>query len=130
MMEWESLYKNLKVLNFGILLVLTSVSYFVMSHAFTVGIVIGGLIALASFHMLQHTIRKGFAPDRAQKTKKGLIIAKFFLRFGATGVLIYLVISRQWAHPVGLTVGLSIVVISIVILGLMSIRRMFLEETT
>jgi len=129
-MEWESLYKNLKVLNLGILLVLTSASYFVMSHTFTVGIVIGGLIALASFHILQHTIRKGFAPDRVLKTKRAFIIAKFFLRFGATGALIYLVISKQWVHPVGLTVGLSIVIISIVILGIMSVRRMFLEDTT
>lgn len=129
-MEWDSLYKNLKVFNWGVLLALTSVSYFVMSQAFTVGIVIGGLIALASFHILQHTIRKGFAPERAQKTKKAFIIAKFYLRLGATGTLIYLVISRQWVDPVGLTIGLSIVVISIVIFGIMSIRKVFSEETT
>ena len=128
-MEWDSLYKNLKVLNWGVLLVLTSVSFFVMSHTFTVGIVIGGLIALASFHVLQHTIRKGFAPERALKTKKTFIIAKLYLRLGAMGTLIYIVISRQWVEPVGLTVGLSIVVISIVILGLVSIRKMFSEET-
>jgi len=130
MMEWDSLYKNLKILNWSVLLVLTSFSLFVMSHTFTVGIIIGGLISLASFHMLQHTIRKGFAPERAQKTKRGVIIAKFYFRLGATGTLIYVFISRQWAEPVGLTVGLSIVVISIVILGLVSIRRTFSEETT
>ena len=129
-MEWDSLYKNLNVLNWGVLLVLTSVSYFVMSHTFTVGIVIGGLIALASFHMLQRTIHKGFAPERAQKTKKASIIAILYLRLGATGTLIYIVISRQWVQPVGLTVGLSIVVISIVILGLVSVRKVFSEETT
>ena len=130
-MEWDSLYKNLKVLNLGVLLILTSVSFFVMSHTFTVGIVIGGLIALASFHMLQHTIHKGFAPDRIEKKrKKASIIVKFYFRLGVTGILIYLVISRQWVHPVGLAVGLSIVVISIIIFGLVSVRRMFLEEKT
>ena len=129
-MEWNSLYKKLKVISWGVLFVLTSISYFVMSHTFTVGVVIGGLIALASFHMLQHTIRKGFAPDRVLKTKKSFIIAKFFLRFGVMGALIYIVISRQWVQPVGLTVGLSIVVISIVIFGLVSIRKVFSEETS
>ena len=129
-MEWDSLYKKLKILNLEILLVLTSVSFFIMSHAFTAGIVIGGLIALASFHMLQGTIRKGFAPERIQTRKKTSIISKFLLRFGAIGALIYLVISREWVQPVGLVVGLSIVVIGIFILGLVSVRRMFLEETT
>ena len=129
-MEWDSLYKNLKIISWGILLVLTSISYFVMSHTFTFGIVVGGVTAMASFHMLQHTIRKGFTPERILIRKKASIITKFFLRFGAMGALIYMVISRQWVHPVGLTVGLSIVIISIVILGIMSIRRMFLEETT
>ena len=129
-MEWERLYRNLKILNLGILLVLTSVSGLIMSHGFTLGIIIGGLIALASFHMLQRMIRKGFAPERSLKAKKASIMVKSFLRLGATGALIYLVISRQWVQPVGLTVGLSIVVISIFILGLVSIRHMFLEETT
>lgn len=128
-MEWEKLYRNLKVLSLGVLLVLTSISYFVMSHTFTGGIVIGGLIALASFHMLQRTIRKGFAPERALKTKKASIIARLFLRLGVMGTLIYIVLSRQWVQPVGLTIGLSIVVISIVILGLVSVRKMFSEET-
>ena len=129
-MEWDSLYKNLKIISLGVLLVLASISYFVMSHTFTFGIVIGGLIALASFHMLQHTIRKGFAPERTMIRKKAPIIIKFFLRFGIVGALIYMVISRQWVHPVGLVVGLSIMVISIVIFGIISVRRMFLEETT
>jgi hypothetical protein len=129
-MEWDRLYKNLKVLNLGILLLLTSVSCLVMSLSFTTGIVIGSLIAITGFHMLQRMIRKGFAPERGLKTKKASIMAKSFLRLGAMGTLIYIVISRQWVHPVGLTIGLSIVVISIVIFGLVSVHRMYLEETT
>ena len=129
-MEWDILYKKLRVISWGVFLVLTSVSNFLMSPTFTFGIIIGSLIAMAGFHMLQHTIRKGFAPERAKKTKRGVIIAKFFFRLGAMGTLIYIFISRQWVEPVGLTVGLSIVVIGIVIFGLVSVRRMFSEETT
>ena len=129
-MEWDSLYKNLKLISWGVLLVLTSVSYFVMSYTFTVGIVIGGLTALASFHVLQGTIRKGFSPERTPLAKRASIIVKLYLRLGVMGILIYTVISRQWVQPVGLTVGLSIVVISIIILGLMSVPKVFSQETT
>lgn len=128
-MEWHDLYKNLKRLNWGVLLVLTTISYFVMSHTFTTGIMMGGLIAFANFHLLQRTIHKGLSPELALKTSKGTIIAKLYLRLAAMGTLIYIFVSQQWVHPVGLTVGLSIIVISIVILSVLLICKTFLEET-
>ena len=128
-MEWHDLYRNLKILNWGVLLVLTTVSCFVMNHAFTTGIMMGGLIGFANFHLLQRTIHRGFSPELALKTRKGTIVAKFYLRLAAMGALIYVFVSRQWVHPVGLTIGLSIVVISIVILSVLLIRKTFLEET-
>jgi hypothetical protein len=128
-MEWHDLYRNLKRLNWGVLLVLTTISYFVMSHAFTTGIMVGGLIAFANFHLLQRTIHKGFSPELALKMRKGTLIARFYLRLAAMGTLITIFVSQQWVHPVGLTVGLSIIVVSIVILSVLLIRKTSLEET-
>ncbi|UCF84168.1 MAG: ATP synthase subunit I [Desulfobacteraceae bacterium] len=129
-MDWENLYRNLKYLNWVILLFLASVSFFLMENAFTTGIIIGGLIVIANFHVLQHTIRQGFFPDRSRNTKKASIIAKYYLRLAAMGILIYFFISQQWVNPVGLTIGLSIVVIGIVSLGIQMIRTTFSKEST
>ncbi|MBA7668622.1 hypothetical protein ES703_76736 [subsurface metagenome] len=46
------------------------------------------------------------------------------------GILIYFFISQKWVDPVGLTVGLSIVVIGIVSLGILMIRTTFSKEST
>jgi small-conductance mechanosensitive channel len=128
-MDWEHVYRNLKYLNWLILLLLASASCFVMSPAFTAGIIIGGLMVIVNFHALQHTIRQGFSPDDTRKTGKVSVIAKYYLRLAALGIVIYLSLSQKWVDPVGLTVGLSIVVIGIVSLGIQMIRKTFSKET-
>lgn len=128
-MDWEYLYRNLKRLNWIILLLLASVSYFVMSQAFTTGIIVGGLLVITNFHVLQHTLRRGFFPDGARKTRKAALIAKYYLRLAALGILIYIFLKQKWVDPVGLTVGLSIVVIGIVSLGIQMIRTTYSKET-
>ena len=47
-MEWKNLYRDLKRLNWVILLLLASVSYFFMSNSFTTGVIIGGLMVIAN----------------------------------------------------------------------------------
>jgi len=129
-MDWEHVYRNLKYLNWVILLLLTSASCFVMSPAFTAGIIVGGLMVIVNFHTFQHTIRQGFFPDNTRKAGKVSVIAKYYLRLAAMGILIYLSLSQKWIDPVGLTVGLSIVVIGIVSLGILMIRTTFSKETS
>ena len=129
-MDWEHVYRNLKYLNWVILLLLASVSYFLMSNNFTTGVIIGGLMVIANFHVLQHTIRQGFSADDSRTTKKTSVIAKYYLRIAAMGILIYFFISQKWIDPVGLIVGLSIVVIGIVSLGILMIRTTFSKEST
>jgi len=129
-MDWEHVYRNLKYLNWVILLLLASVSYFLMSNNFTTGVIIGGLMVIVNFHAFQHIIRQGFFPDDTRKTRKVSVIAKYYLRIAAMGILIYLSLSQKWIDPVGLTVGLSIVVIGIISLGILMIRTTFSKETS
>ena len=122
-MEWDKLFGNLKIMNWIILLLLGTVSYGVMKGSFTTGVIIGGLIIIANFHVLQHTIRRGFPSNGILIAKKASIIAKYYLRLAVMGMLIYLLITQRLVHPVGLVIGLSIVVISIVSLGIIMIWK-------
>lgn len=129
-MDWENIFRNLKALNWLILFVLASLSFFWMAEPFTTGIILGGFIIIANFRVLQHTICRGFASDRMSTVKKASIIAKYYLRLLAMAVLIYFLISRHWVHPVGFVIGLSIVVISIVSLGIhMSLKTSSCDVT-
>jgi hypothetical protein len=116
-MEWRKLFHRLDAFNWGMLFSLGVVSFATMSHKFTLGVIIGGLMVIANFYLLQQTIRQAFSPDGVLHVKKASIIAKFYLRLAAMGVIIYILIGRQWIHPVGLAIGLSVVVFSIVSFG-------------
>ncbi len=129
-MDWKEIYRELKVLNWVVLLLLALTSFFLMSNSFTAGIIVGGLMVIANFHVFQHTIRQGFLSDGQGKAKKAPVIAKYYLRLLAMGLLIYLVIAWRWVHPIGFALGLSIVVISIAALGIHMIHKTFSGETT
>lgn len=128
-MEWTSLYHRLKCINWVVLFVLASLSYFLMPPAFTTGIIAGGFLVMANLHVLQHTVRQAFSPDQAGGPKKGPVIVKYYLRLAGMGVLIYVLICQSWINPVGLILGLSIVVLSIALLGIQLARKTYSQET-
>ena len=129
-MDWKDLYRDLTALNWVILFLLATISFFWMSNAFTAGIIVGGLLVIANFHVFQHTIRQGLLTDGPGKAKKAPVIAKYYVRLLAMGLLIYFFMAQKWVHPVGFALGLSIVVISIAALGIHMIRKTFSGETT
>ena len=125
-MDWDKIYRELKRLNWLILLILSLISYFLMSHSLTLGIILGGLVIMTNFHVFQHTIRRAFSPQGVMQTAKISIIAKYYFRLLALGIIIYILITQGWVDPVGLALGLSTVVISIVSLG---VRRAWKTRT-
>lgn len=117
-MDWEKTYKDLRRLNWLTLLIMSLISTLFMSQIFTLGVILGGLIIIANFKVLQHTIRRGFSAAGGMSTGKLLIIMKYYFRLLALGVVIAFLIKRGWVDPVGLTIGLSTVVISVVGFGI------------
>ena len=118
MTDWEETYKDLKRRNWVILLLFGSLSAFIMGHAFTLGIILGGIIAILNFDIFQRIISGAFSSDRPERHKKILGIGIFYLRFVLIGIIIFFLIRRNWLDPIGLTIGLSIVVIGIVSFGI------------
>lgn len=118
MKDREKLLKQIKTTNWIILLILGSLSSVFMSATFTLGVILGGFIIIANFSVLQHTIRSAFSDQGVMRGKKISIIAKFYFRLAFMGLIIYILITTGWVNPLGLTVGLSIVIFSILSFGI------------
>lgn len=127
-MDWKTLYRELRILNWAVLLILSSLSYLLMSEFLTLGIILGGLIIIANFNVLQYTISRVFNPVGTMKSGKASIIVKSYFRLLALGVILYFLITRGWVDPVGLAVGLSTVVFSIVFVGIQRAFKMINGE--
>ncbi len=122
-MDPEKLLQKIKTHNWIILLVAGSLSFLFMSAPFTLGVVLGGLMIIANFGLLQHTVRSAFPQKGAMQRKKGVIILKYYFRLAILGLIIYILITNGWVNPIGLTAGLSIVVITIVYVGIQAVFR-------
>lgn len=122
-MNPEKLLQKIRFYNWAILMVTSSLSFLFMSTTFTLGLIVGGLIIIANFGLLQHTIRAAFPSEGAMKRKKGTIIIKAYFRLAILGLIIYILITNGWVNPLGLTAGLSIVVITIFYVGIQAVFR-------
>jgi hypothetical protein len=81
-------------------------------------VLLGGLIAITNFHVLEHTIRGAFLPEGNMKRGRFSIIVKSYLRLFAIGAIIYILIDKSLVDPIGLAVGVSTILFSIVSLGI------------
>ncbi|MBW2707772.1 MAG: ATP synthase subunit I [Deltaproteobacteria bacterium] len=115
--------QDIKTFNWVILLILSTLSGVFMTAQFTLGVILGGLIIIANFSLLHHNMRSAFSDQGAMKGKKMALIAKFYFRLAIMGLIIYILITNGWVNPLGLAVGLSIVVLSILIFGIRAAFR-------
>ena len=115
--------QDIKTFNWVILFILAAVSGIFMKAQFTLGVILGGLIIIANFSLLHHTMRKAFSDQTIMKSKKMALIAKFYFRLAIMGLILYILITQAWVNPLGLAVGLSIVVLSILNFGIRAAFR-------
>lgn len=90
------------------------------------GILFGGLLVTINFHMLAKTLKKALKPPHL--ASHNMILAKYYLRFLASGFIIFVLIAGHIVHPVGLVVGLSLVVFSIIIATLCEVKKLIFKE--
>ena len=110
-----------------ILFLAASILGFILLPAdFAKGVLFGGLLVTVNFHLLAGTLRKALTPP--QLSSHNLIIAKYFLRFIGSGFIIFVLIAGNYVNPVGLVIGLSVVVLSIMLATLCEITKLIFKE--
>ena len=75
------------------------------------GVLLGGLLVTVNFTLLARTLKK--ALDPSQLSGYSSVLAKYYLRFVVSGIIIIALLATRAVDPVGLIVGLSVVVVSI-----------------
>jgi hypothetical protein len=93
---------------------------------FARGIVFGGLIVTINFHLLYRTLKKAFTPP--DLTSHNIVLAKYYLRFIISAFIIFVLISQHYVNPLGLFIGLSVVVASIMLATLCEVKKIIFKE--
>lgn len=93
---------------------------------FARGIIFGGLIVTVNFHLLSRTLKNALTPP--QLSSHNVILVKYYIRFIASGFIIFVLISKQLVHPLGLILGLSVVVASITLATMYELTKLIFKE--
>jgi hypothetical protein len=112
--------------NWILLVAASLLCLWVASVDFTLGVIFGGLIVTVNFHLLYRTLKRSLTPPHIVSHHK--VLAKYYIRFTVSGVIIFFLISRHIVDPLGLFVGLSVVVASILLATLLEVKKLICKE--
>ncbi len=87
----------------------------------TLGIVAGGLIVSVNFHLLYRT---SLTPPHLASPN----MVKYYIRFILSGLIILFLIAGDYVNPLGMFVGLSVVVASITLATLVEVKNNIFKE--
>ena len=121
----QRVLKFVTIANWVLLTVAGLLGFLVSPPEFAWGIVGGGLIVTINFHLLYRTLKKALTPPHL--TSHNVVIAKYYIRFIASGFILFVLISGHYVNPLGLFIGLSVVVVSIVMAAMMEATKLFKE---
>jgi len=117
---------RIRLMNGVIFALLFLCSLIWMPPIFTLGIAMGGLIVLINFHLMYLILKKALIPDHLASPKS--VIIKYYLRLLGTGFILYLLIAKRLVDPLGLVVGLSVVVINLTLVGFYEMKKIIFKE--
>jgi hypothetical protein len=112
--------------NWILFVVASILGFAVLSRPMALGILSGGLLVTINFHLMAKTLKKALTPPHL--ASHNLVLAKYYLRFLISGFIIFLLIAGHIVHPVGLVVGLSIVVFSIILATACEVKKFIFKE--
>jgi hypothetical protein len=123
---WRFVFRRIKMFSLALLLLLVGGSWFFFTWPFARSVLIGGLLINASFWLLQRDIQRLLHKvsesegrrDSVIRTQKTQFMLKFFARLVVLFLLFAVLASRMTIDMVGLTLGLTTVMFSVVIIGL------------
>lgn len=112
--------------NWALFALASAAGFLLAPPAFARGVFFGGLLVTVNFHLLARTLRNALTPPHL--TSHNVVLAKYYLRFLASGFIIFLLIAGRVVNPVGLVLGLSVVVSSIILATVVEVKHLICKE--
>lgn len=112
--------------NWVLLGLITVLGLLLAPFRFALGLILGGLIVTINFHMLYRTLKGALTPPHL--SSHHVVIAKYYVRFAVSGLILFWLISKGYVDPLGLILGLSVVVLSILFATLMELKHLIFKE--
>jgi hypothetical protein len=130
--------RTMKITSWLVLAGLTILSWIWQGQNFALGVLVGGLLAVLNFHYMAYILtstlnRRWGSPEEFQTAGRqavSFMTLKYILRFIVLAVIIFILVRTGWVNIFGLFVGLSTVVFTLLVLGILESRRIFFSRVS
>ncbi|NVL89401.1 MAG: ATP synthase subunit I [Desulfobacterales bacterium] len=122
----KRLLRFITLTNWIIFCIVTTSGFILVPGPFAWGILAGGLIVTINFQLMYRSLKSALTPPHVANIR--VVLGKYYLRFLASALIIYVLIADHYVNPLGLIIGLSVVVTSIFIATVNEIRRIIFKE--
>ena len=112
--------------NWVLFVLFSAGGWWLSTPGFARGVLFGGLLVTINFHLLARTLRKSLTPPYLSSHNS--VLAKYYMRFIASGIIIFILIAGHFVNPLGLIVGLSVVVASIILATILEVKNLIFKE--
>ena len=112
--------------NWILFAVISILGFLLLPADFARGMLFGGLLVTLNFHLLAKTLKRALTPPHL--SSHNVVIAKYYLRFIGSGFIIFILIAGNYVDPLGLIIGLSVVVLSIMLATMCEIAKLIFKE--
>jgi hypothetical protein len=125
--------RTLKAANWILLALLAGGAYLWGGPQVALGAIVGGLVVVLNFHWLHRNLRDLLEkaptlPEKGQGRVKLWFALRQLLRFVVVLGIIYVLIRYGWVNVLGLLVGLSTVVLTLILAGLVEAIKLKKKE--
>lgn len=128
--------KRIQVASLMVLAALILLGYGWRGRGFAGGILVGGLLAILNFQIMARILLgtlgrrwRSEAEARVAGRQAALYMTiKYVARFLALALILFLIVKYNWVDVFGLLLGLSTPVLSLIILGIIEVRKNFFKE--
>ena len=120
------LLRLITLMNWVLFCTATICGFILAPGPFAWGIVAGGLIVSINFQLLYRSLKQALTPPHLASPR--VILGKYYIRFFVSALIIYVLIADHYVNPLGLIIGLSVVVTSIFIAILNEVRKIIFKE--
>jgi len=112
----EKLVRRIEWTNAVVLIVLSLGAWGIGSWQVALSVLIGGGIVTLSFQILKWQLKRALNSPGRIPSKAGLFLS-YYLRFLGTLFVVFVVMYCGWVNPIPFVVGLSVVSLSVVLVG-------------
>ncbi|MEW6386652.1 MAG: ATP synthase subunit I [Thermodesulfobacteriota bacterium] len=125
--------RRLKLANWLVLALLLLGSLLWQGREFALGVLVGGLVVVLNFHWLHRNLKGTMeqAPNLPQESRgraKAFFGARQMVRFFVLLAIIYLLVRHGWVNVIGLLVGLSTVVLTLILAAILEVIKLKKKE--